>query len=79
MPNVIVTGGSRGLGLGIATTLRAAGHDVIAIARRESGALTSAIQAAPMAEPGYAPASKAMYACPATILPSLVAPILTFM
>ncbi|HKW47097.1 MAG TPA: SDR family oxidoreductase [Gemmatimonadaceae bacterium] len=45
MPNVIVTGGSRGLGLGIATTLRAAGHDVIAIARRESDALKEAMSA----------------------------------
>jgi 3-oxoacyl-[acyl-carrier protein] reductase len=45
MPNVIVTGGSRGLGLGIATTLRAAGHDVIAVARRESEALTDAMNA----------------------------------
>jgi 3-oxoacyl-[acyl-carrier protein] reductase len=33
MRNVIVTGGSRGLGLGIARTLRAAGYRVIAIAR----------------------------------------------
>ncbi|HEY7233940.1 MAG TPA: SDR family oxidoreductase [Gemmatimonadaceae bacterium] len=52
MPNVVVTGGSRGLGLGIATTLRAAGHDVIAIARRESPALTEAMQAAPVAGSG---------------------------
>lgn len=43
MPNVIVTGGSRGLGLGIVTTLRAVGHDVIAVARRESEALTAAM------------------------------------
>jgi 3-oxoacyl-[acyl-carrier protein] reductase len=47
MPNVIVTGGSRGLGLGIAKTLRAAGHDVIAVARRESAALTHAMNAPP--------------------------------
>jgi 3-oxoacyl-[acyl-carrier protein] reductase len=45
MPNVIVTGGSRGLGLGIAQALRAAGHDVIAVARRESEALTDAMNA----------------------------------
>ena len=45
MPNVIVTGGSRGLGLGIAAALRAAGHDVIAVARRESEALTDAMSA----------------------------------
>jgi len=43
MPNVIVTGGSRGLGLGIAKTLRSAGHTVIAVARRESEALTAAM------------------------------------
>ncbi|HJU28271.1 MAG TPA: SDR family NAD(P)-dependent oxidoreductase [Candidatus Binataceae bacterium] len=36
MLNVIVTGGSRGLGLGIARTLAIAGYSVIAIARRES-------------------------------------------
>ena len=45
MPNVIVTGGSRGLGLGIAKALRYAGHDVIAVARRESEALTDAMNA----------------------------------
>jgi 3-oxoacyl-[acyl-carrier protein] reductase len=45
MPNVIVTGGSRGLGLGIAKTLRSAGHDVIAVARRESEALKAAMEA----------------------------------
>jgi 3-oxoacyl-[acyl-carrier protein] reductase len=33
MRSVIVTGGSRGLGLGIAQTLRAAGYQVIAVAR----------------------------------------------
>jgi 3-oxoacyl-[acyl-carrier protein] reductase len=33
--NVLVTGGSRGLGLGIAGTLAASGFQVIAIARRE--------------------------------------------
>jgi 3-oxoacyl-[acyl-carrier protein] reductase len=43
MPNVIVTGASRGLGLGIAKTLRSAGHTVIAVARRESEALTAAM------------------------------------
>lgn len=43
MGNVIVTGGSRGLGLGIAKRLRGAGHDVIAVARRESETLTEAM------------------------------------
>jgi 3-oxoacyl-[acyl-carrier protein] reductase len=34
--NVIVTGGSRGLGLAIGTTLAAAGYRVIAVARKET-------------------------------------------
>jgi 3-oxoacyl-[acyl-carrier protein] reductase len=45
MHTVIVTGGSRGLGLGIACKLAAEGYRVIAIARQESEELTSAIQA----------------------------------
>ncbi len=43
MHNVIVTGGSRGLGLGIACKLSAAGYRVIAIARSESEHLAAAI------------------------------------
>lgn len=43
MRNVIVTGGSRGLGLGIARTLTGACYSVIAIARQETAELTSAI------------------------------------
>ncbi len=43
MRNVVVTGGSRGLGLGIACTLRDSGYSVIAIARSESDALRAAI------------------------------------
>jgi 3-oxoacyl-[acyl-carrier protein] reductase len=58
MPNVIVTGGSRGLGLGIAKTLCAAGYDVIAIARRESEALTDAMTDA-MTDAINAPAARA--------------------
>jgi 3-oxoacyl-[acyl-carrier protein] reductase len=46
MPNVIVTGGSRGLGLGIARALRAVGHDVITIARRTTDALNEEMKAA---------------------------------
>ena len=46
MRNVIVTGGSRGLGLAIGTTLAAAGYRVIAIARRETDALRAASAAA---------------------------------
>ncbi len=47
---VIVTGGSRGLGLGIATALAAQGYRVVAVARRESEALQAA--AAAVAAPG---------------------------
>src|ERR1700730_1751012 len=36
MRNVIVNGGSRGLGLGIVRTLQAAGYNVIAITRRNT-------------------------------------------
>jgi 3-oxoacyl-[acyl-carrier protein] reductase len=43
MANVIVTGGSRGLGLAIARTLAATGSRVIAIARNESEPLKAAI------------------------------------
>ena len=39
---VIVTGGSRGLGLGIARALAAAGHTAVAIARKPSDALADA-------------------------------------
>jgi 3-oxoacyl-[acyl-carrier protein] reductase len=42
--NVIVTGGSRGLGLGIARKLSDAGYRVIAIARRESEQLSCAMR-----------------------------------
>jgi 3-oxoacyl-[acyl-carrier protein] reductase len=42
--NVIVTGGSRGLGLGIARTLAHSGFQVIAIARRENDELLAAIE-----------------------------------
>jgi 3-oxoacyl-[acyl-carrier protein] reductase len=43
MRNVIVTGGSRGLGLGIVLRLREAGYRVIAIARKQADQLTAAI------------------------------------
>lgn len=39
MSNVVVTGGSRGLGLGICRTLIAAGFQVIAVARRDTAEL----------------------------------------
>ena len=44
MSNVVVTGGTRGLGLAIACTLAKAGYRVIAIARSESEAFASARQ-----------------------------------
>src|SRR5437667_114625 len=52
MRNVLVTGGSRGLGLGIARRLTAAGYRVIAVARKESPQLTSAMEEAEGAHPG---------------------------
>ena len=44
MRNIIVSGGSRGLGLGIARRLAGAGYRVIAIARRDSAELTAAMR-----------------------------------
>ncbi len=52
MHNVIVTGGSRGLGLGIARKLSAAGYRVIAIARKPNDELNAAMQEAELANPG---------------------------
>jgi 3-oxoacyl-[acyl-carrier protein] reductase len=46
MRNVMVTGASRGLGLGIARRLAAAGYSVIGVARKKSDPLTSAIEEA---------------------------------
>ena len=46
MHNVIVTGGSRGLGLATARTLAAAGYRVIAVARSSNDELKAAIRAA---------------------------------
>jgi 3-oxoacyl-[acyl-carrier protein] reductase len=43
MHNVVVTGGSRGIGLAIARRLAAAGYNVIAVARRQGDALREAI------------------------------------
>jgi len=42
MRNVLVTGGSRGIGLAIARKLASAGYNVIAVARRESDELRKA-------------------------------------
>lgn len=45
MHNVLVTGGSRGIGLAISRRIAAAGYNVIAVARRESDELREAIRA----------------------------------
>lgn len=47
MRNVLVTGGSRGLGLAIAARLAANGYRVIAVARSQSAALTAAMAQRP--------------------------------
>ena len=52
MRSVIVTGGSRGLGLGISTRLAASGYRVIAIARSETDELRAAAAAAEKAGRG---------------------------
>jgi 3-oxoacyl-[acyl-carrier protein] reductase len=44
MDNVVVTGASRGIGLGVATKLAASGYRVIAVARATSAELQSAIE-----------------------------------
>jgi 3-oxoacyl-[acyl-carrier protein] reductase len=46
MHNVVVTGGSRGIGLAIARRLASVGYNVIAVARHESDELKNAIRVA---------------------------------
>jgi 3-oxoacyl-[acyl-carrier protein] reductase len=50
--SVIVTGGSRGLGLGIARRLAGSGYRVVAVARKQSDELAGAIQKAEAVTPG---------------------------
>jgi 3-oxoacyl-[acyl-carrier protein] reductase len=52
MRSVIVTGGSRGLGLGIAERLAASGYRVVAIARKTSDQLAATIDDAERCGPG---------------------------
>jgi 3-oxoacyl-[acyl-carrier protein] reductase len=52
MRNVIVTGGSRGLGLGIARKLAASGYAAIAIARKRTEQVSAAISASEKAKTG---------------------------
>jgi 3-oxoacyl-[acyl-carrier protein] reductase len=52
MRNVIVTGGSRGLGLGIARRLAGAGYRAIAVARKQNSELRAAMHEAEIANPG---------------------------
>ena len=53
MGNVIVTGGSRGIGLGIVRRLAKAGYSVMAIARKESPELRKAIDEATSSGTGF--------------------------
>jgi 3-oxoacyl-[acyl-carrier protein] reductase len=52
MRNVVVTGGSRGLGLAIANKLAQADYRVIAVARKQTDQLASAIEEAERNKPG---------------------------
>jgi 3-oxoacyl-[acyl-carrier protein] reductase len=52
MRNVIVTGGSRGLGLGIARKLVGAGYRAIAVARKQNSELVTAMKETEPTNPG---------------------------
>jgi 3-oxoacyl-[acyl-carrier protein] reductase len=64
MRNVIVTGGSRGLGLGIARKLIASGFRVIVIARKESAELLAAKTEVELMNPGLPPNSSSLHFVP---------------
>lgn len=51
MRNVLITGGSRGIGLAIARTLHSAGYRVIALARTKTTAVTEAIEQSEFSRP----------------------------
>jgi 3-oxoacyl-[acyl-carrier protein] reductase len=55
MRNVLVTGGSRGIGLGIVRRLTAVGFRAIAVARKESDQLTAAMEEAEAKNAGSLP------------------------
>src|ERR1700744_2038751 len=55
MRNVLVTGGSRGIGLAVATKLVSDGFRVFALARKEAQSLTDAIAAAPAGALNFVP------------------------
>ena len=69
MRNVIITGGSRGLGLSMAVTLAAAGYRVIAVARNPTQELASA---SPRRPPAPAPSNSAPAICPSWTAAALV-------
>jgi 3-oxoacyl-[acyl-carrier protein] reductase len=52
MRNVIVTGGSRGIGLGIVRKLTGSGYRVIVVARKQNSAFTTTMEEAELANPG---------------------------
>jgi 3-oxoacyl-[acyl-carrier protein] reductase len=57
MQNVIVTGGSRGLGLAMARTLAASGYRIIALARGSTEELMAASRTAAVARSSSVPAT----------------------
>ena len=69
MRNVVVTGGSRGLGLGIARRLAASGFSVIAISRTQTESLADAIGEAGRLQQG----SIRFWSCDLVDLPALPA------